>query len=174
MKPEILTSELLREKGFISPVDVFIRLGCLDPKDHEAWRHGQVPHLEAVIKGSLRNSLHQAENKATGRTKCCWLFAVRGRGGSRQSTAVTRSDEYKETEQEISLRFIPQRPKQNSYQTIGGWKKILTIISTWYLFFGNTYYESSIPFLIFPSVTFCHESTGGGCQRKVPLWELPC
>lgn len=64
-----VTSELLNKKGFISPVDVFIRLGCLDAKDHEAWRHGRVPHLEAVIKGSLgrinfimttlrRNSLH--------------------------------------------------------------------------------------------------------------------
>lgn len=52
-KLSAVTSELLREKGFISLVDVFIRLGCLDPKDHKAWRHGQVPHLEAVIKGSL-------------------------------------------------------------------------------------------------------------------------
>lgn len=48
-----VTSELLREKGFISPVDVFLRLGCLDPKDHEAWRLGRVPCLERVIKGNL-------------------------------------------------------------------------------------------------------------------------
>jgi hypothetical protein len=48
-----VTSALLREKGFISPVDVFLRLGCLDPKDHEAWRLGRVPYLESVIHGSL-------------------------------------------------------------------------------------------------------------------------
>jgi len=48
-----VTSALLREKGFIGPVDLFIRLGGFDPKDHEAWRHGRVPNLEAVIQGSL-------------------------------------------------------------------------------------------------------------------------
>ena len=52
-KLSAVTSELLREKGFISPVDVFLRLGCLDPKDHEAWRLGRVPCLERVIKGKL-------------------------------------------------------------------------------------------------------------------------
>ena len=52
-KLSTVTSELLREKGFISPVDVFIRLGCLDAKDHEAWRLGRVPCLEMVIKGNL-------------------------------------------------------------------------------------------------------------------------
>jgi hypothetical protein len=48
-----ITSDLLREKGFIAPVDVFIRLGWLDVKDYEAWRHRRVPYLEAVIQGSL-------------------------------------------------------------------------------------------------------------------------
>ena len=52
-KLSTVTSELLREKGFISPVDVFLRLGCLDPKDHEAWQLGRVPCLEMVIKGNL-------------------------------------------------------------------------------------------------------------------------
>lgn len=48
-----VTCALLREKGFISPVDVFLRLGCLDPKDLEAWRFRRVPYLERVIRGSL-------------------------------------------------------------------------------------------------------------------------
>ena len=68
-KLSVVTSALLREKGFISPVDVFLRFGHLGSKDYEAWRHGRVPYLEEVIKGSLgrisfimttlrRNSLH--------------------------------------------------------------------------------------------------------------------
>lgn len=45
-----VTSELLKEKGYIAFVDVFIKLGYLDPKDLERWRHRQVPCLERVIK----------------------------------------------------------------------------------------------------------------------------
>ena len=48
-----VTSELLREKGFISPVDVFVRMGYLDTKDHEAWRCGRIPHLESAIRANL-------------------------------------------------------------------------------------------------------------------------
>ena len=48
-----VTADLLHEKGFFSPVDVFVQLGYLDPKDHEAWRLGRVRYLEAVIKCNL-------------------------------------------------------------------------------------------------------------------------
>lgn len=68
-KLSIVTSELLKEKGYISFVDVFIKLGYLDPKDYENWRMKRVPYLERVIKINLdkinyimktvrRNSLH--------------------------------------------------------------------------------------------------------------------
>lgn len=52
-KMDMVTTELLHEKGFISPVDVFIRLGLLDKKDVEAWRLGRVPYLERVIHANL-------------------------------------------------------------------------------------------------------------------------
>ena len=45
-----ITSQLLKEKGYISFVDVFIKLGYLDPKDAERWRLKQVPYLEKVIR----------------------------------------------------------------------------------------------------------------------------
>ena len=45
-----VTSELLKEKGYISFVDVFMKLGYLDPKDYENWRMKRVPYLERVIK----------------------------------------------------------------------------------------------------------------------------
>jgi len=48
-----VTSELLKEKGYISFVDVFMRLGYLDPKDYEEWRMKRVPYLERVIKINL-------------------------------------------------------------------------------------------------------------------------
>lgn len=48
-----VTSELLREKGFIAPVDVLLRMGWLDPEDHKAWRQGRVPFLDKVVKANL-------------------------------------------------------------------------------------------------------------------------
>lgn len=52
-KLSVVTSELLREKGYISTVDVLMKLGCLDRKDYEAWRTRKVPYLERVIKINL-------------------------------------------------------------------------------------------------------------------------
>ena len=48
-----VTSELLLEKGYISFVDVFIKLGYLNPKDYEAWRMKRIPFLEKVIGVNL-------------------------------------------------------------------------------------------------------------------------
>jgi hypothetical protein len=44
-----VTSELLHEKGYISFVDVFMKLGYLDAKDYESWRRKRVSCLERVI-----------------------------------------------------------------------------------------------------------------------------
>lgn len=48
-----VTSELLHEKGYISFVDVFMKLGYLDAKDYESWRRKRVPCLERVITVNL-------------------------------------------------------------------------------------------------------------------------
>lgn len=48
-----VTTELLREHGYISFDDVFMKLGYLDPKDYENWRHKRIPYLEKVIKVNL-------------------------------------------------------------------------------------------------------------------------
>ena len=64
-----ITSALLDEKGYISFVDVFLRLGYLSPSDYENWRFKRLPSLERVItrnrghinqvmKTVRRNSLH--------------------------------------------------------------------------------------------------------------------
>ncbi len=45
---------LLYEKGFISTVDIFLRLGFLSQKDVEDWRFGRVPFLEKVCKVNLK------------------------------------------------------------------------------------------------------------------------
>ena len=52
-KLSTVTSELLKEKGYISFIDVFMKLDYLDPKDYENWRMKRVPYLERVIKINL-------------------------------------------------------------------------------------------------------------------------
>jgi hypothetical protein len=47
---------LLKEKGYISFVDVFMKLGYLDLKDYEDWRRKRIPYLEQVIKINLRKT----------------------------------------------------------------------------------------------------------------------
>jgi len=44
-----ITSELLREKGYISFVDLLIRMEKLTQHDYEAWRNRKVPYLEKVV-----------------------------------------------------------------------------------------------------------------------------
>ncbi len=48
-----ITSRLLKEKGYISIVDVFVGLGYLTEKNIEAWRMKHVPYLEKCIKVNL-------------------------------------------------------------------------------------------------------------------------
>lgn len=52
-KIKIIISALSDEKGFISSVDVLMRLGCLSQEDYMAWRNGKVPYLEKVCKVNL-------------------------------------------------------------------------------------------------------------------------
>ncbi len=49
----LITSGLLREKGYISLIDVFIGLGYLTEKDVESWRMKRIPYLEKSIKVNL-------------------------------------------------------------------------------------------------------------------------
>jgi hypothetical protein len=48
-----ITAELLKEKGYICLIDVFIGLGYLTNKDVESWRRKRIPHLEKVIHVNL-------------------------------------------------------------------------------------------------------------------------
>ena len=52
-KLRAIISELLRHKGYVTVVDVFMKLGHLDQKDYESWRMKRVPYPERVIKVNL-------------------------------------------------------------------------------------------------------------------------
>ena len=47
------TARILKRSDVISPVEILLQMGNLEPKDHEAWCRGQVLYLERVFQGSL-------------------------------------------------------------------------------------------------------------------------
>ncbi|MBI4649828.1 hypothetical protein HY745_00720 [Candidatus Desantisbacteria bacterium] len=48
-----LTSELLREKGYISFIDVLIKMEKLSEENYEKWRFQKIPYLEKAINLNL-------------------------------------------------------------------------------------------------------------------------
>ncbi len=48
-----ITSELLKEKGYLCFIDIFMRIGCLSQSDYENWRFKRVPYLERVLTLNL-------------------------------------------------------------------------------------------------------------------------
>jgi hypothetical protein len=45
--------QLIFEKGYASPLDLFLKMEKLSPKLVEEWRFGRVPYLERVLHGNL-------------------------------------------------------------------------------------------------------------------------
>jgi hypothetical protein len=48
-----VVEDLLREKGFVAPLELFIRMDLLSPESVENWRRGRVSYLERVIRCNL-------------------------------------------------------------------------------------------------------------------------
>jgi len=48
-----VVEDLLREKGFVAPVELFIRMDLLSPESVENWRRGRISYLERVIRCNL-------------------------------------------------------------------------------------------------------------------------
>ncbi|PLR75331.1 hypothetical protein CU633_21710 [Bacillus sp. V3-13] len=51
-------SELLHEKGYVSPVDLLVKMDRLTKKQVEEWRFGKIPYLERVTIGNLSKLNH--------------------------------------------------------------------------------------------------------------------
>ena len=51
-------SELLKEKGFVSPVELLVKMGRLTTENVEDWRFKRIAYLERVISGNLGKLNH--------------------------------------------------------------------------------------------------------------------
>lgn len=52
-KVKQFTSELAYKKGYVSSVDVLIKLGYITESDYQNWRFGKIPYLEKVCQANL-------------------------------------------------------------------------------------------------------------------------
>ena len=74
-KLETVTSKLLKDKGYISFIDIFIELGYLDLKDYENWRMKKIPYLEKVIRINLNKInliMKYVRKNINGKLKVSW------------------------------------------------------------------------------------------------------
>ena len=71
-----VSGKLLKAKGYISFVDIFMELGYLNLKDYENWRMKKIPYLEKVIKINLNkiNLIMKSvrKNSLNGKLKASW------------------------------------------------------------------------------------------------------
>ena len=51
-------TELVKEKGYVSPVDLLVRTDRLTSKQIEDWRFKKIPYLERVTVGNLSKLNH--------------------------------------------------------------------------------------------------------------------
>ncbi|MEC5425457.1 hypothetical protein QGM71_18410 [Virgibacillus sp. C22-A2] len=51
-------SELVQEKGYVSPVDLLVKMERLTPKQVEDWRFKRISYLERVAVGNLSKLNH--------------------------------------------------------------------------------------------------------------------
>ena len=52
-KTRAAATELIYEKGYVSPVDLFIMMQVISPQDYQDWRMGRIAYLEKITSGGL-------------------------------------------------------------------------------------------------------------------------
>ena len=52
-KTRAAATSLIFEKGYVSPVDLYIRMEVISPQDYQDWRMGRITYLEKVTVGGL-------------------------------------------------------------------------------------------------------------------------
>ena len=53
-KIKLIGKEIIEEKGYLTSIDVLLKLDYLSEKDYENWRFGKVEYLEKVCSVNLK------------------------------------------------------------------------------------------------------------------------
>jgi hypothetical protein len=107
------SSELLREKGFISFVDVLIRMDRLTKEDYESWRMRRVPYLERVIRLNLSQISHLLrtlrQNAVKGKLKPSKTVYMSWGKGGKQLLRFSKSG-HPRIEEAYATHFVKRQP----------------------------------------------------------------
>jgi hypothetical protein len=107
-----VTSELLNEKGYISFIDVFVRLGYLSQADYENWRFKRLPYLEKVITVNLGriNFIMKTVRRSSlnGKLKASWTAYKSWGKGKKENLRFSKSGD-PNIEEAYATHFL--RPK---------------------------------------------------------------
>jgi hypothetical protein len=57
-KVRAVSAELLQEKGYVSPLDVLVKMNRITTKQVEDWRMKRIAYLERVMMGNLSKLNH--------------------------------------------------------------------------------------------------------------------
>jgi hypothetical protein len=107
------SSELLRQKGFISFVDVLIHMGKLTKEDYESWRLKRIPYLERAIRLNLSQLSHLLrslrQNAVTGRLKPSRTAYMSWGKGPKRPLQFSKS-RHPRIEEAYATHFVKREP----------------------------------------------------------------
>jgi hypothetical protein len=110
-----MVDDLVVDRGFISPLDVFLRLGIITPKLVEEWRFGRVPYLERVLRGNLSQFsfiMSTLREKAReGNLKSSYTAYMRWGKGPKQVLRFSKSGD-PNVERHYATHFVLSKPKE--------------------------------------------------------------
>jgi hypothetical protein len=105
--------QLTHEKGFVSPLELFIKLEKVSPKLVEEWRFGRVPYLEKVLHGNLAQfSFIMAKLRETAREmdlKESYTAYMKWGKGPKQSLRFSKSGDAN-IEKHYSTHYVKIKP----------------------------------------------------------------
>jgi hypothetical protein len=112
--------QLIWEKGYASPLDLFLKMEKISPKLVEEWRFGRVPFLERVLHGNLGQfSFIMKEFRKTAREmnlKESYTAYMSLGKGSKRPLRFSKSGDY-QVERHYSTHYVkPTKPEQAQFK----------------------------------------------------------
>ncbi|MGM0881814.1 MAG: hypothetical protein ACQEXQ_12370 [Bacillota bacterium] len=116
-------NQLIHEKGYASPLDLFVKMGKISSKLVEEWRFGRIPYLERVLHGNLGQlSFIMAKYREIAREldlKESYTAYMRWGKGPKQPLRFSKSGDAN-VEKHYSTHFVAKKPKNTLSTTIAG------------------------------------------------------
>lgn len=116
--------QMIREKGYASPLDLFLKMKKISPKLVEEWRFGRVPYLERVLQGNLSQlnfilTIFRETARAMGLKESHSPYVSWGKGPKRPLRFSKSGNIY--TERRYSTHYVksPKSESSDSKPSVG-------------------------------------------------------